>query len=111
MNTDHLQQIIDNYISRFEEFNGPVHMEYYKWQIINKFRGLMDEAISASDEEFPAKLYAVKKLTLNIIDSYTQPLNGLVEFSKREPETVRAMLTNLLENSRADGKEIKVKLS
>lgn len=28
MNQQHLQQIIDNYIARFEVLNGPVHMEY-----------------------------------------------------------------------------------
>lgn len=96
MNYQHLQEIIDHYIDLFPETNGPVHMEYYKWRVIYRFRSMMDETLAASDEDFPAKLYSVKKLTANLIDSYTQPLNGLVEFSKKEPATVRAMLTDLL---------------
>lgn len=101
MNTEHLSQIINNYLARFEELNGPVHMEYYKWQIAHDFKRLMDEAIAAPNEEFPAKLYAVKKLTQNIIDSYTQPFNGLVEFSKKEPDTVREMFVELFQTEKA----------
>lgn len=96
MNTQHLQQIIDNYLGRFEELNDPVHMEYYKWQIAFRFKKLMDEALETSAEAFPGKLYEVKKLTENMIDSYTQPFNGLVEFArKNESETVRQMFRDL----------------
>lgn len=104
MNYQHLQEIIDHYIDLFPETNGPVHMEYYKWQIIYRFRPMMDEALTASDAEFPGKLYAIKKLTANLIDSYTQPLNGLVEFSKKEPATVRAMFSTLFQATEADVK-------
>ena len=79
MNTLHLQQIIDHYLDRFDELNGPVHEEYYKWQIAFQFKKMMDDALEASDEELSDKLYEVKKLTWNLIDSYTQPFNGLVE--------------------------------
>ena len=102
MNAARLQQIINNYIARFEELNAPGHTEYYKWLIIRRFRAMMDEALSAPDDAFPAKLYAVKKLTLNLIDSYTQPLNGLVEFAKKEPATVRGMFAELLRAAEAD---------
>ena len=95
MNILHLQQIIDHYITRFAELNGPGNDEYYKWQIIQRFRPMMDEALAATDAGFPDKLYAIKKLTSNLIDSFTQPLNGLVEFSKREPATVRQMFIEL----------------
>lgn len=104
MNYQHLQEIIDHYIDLFPETNGPIHMEYYKWQIIFRFRPMMDEALAASDAEFPGKLYAVKKLTANVIDSYTQPLNGLVEFSKKEPATVRTMFSTLFQATEADVK-------
>ncbi len=104
MNYQHLQEIIDHYIDLFPETNGPIHMEYYKWQIIFRFRPMMDEALAASDAEFPGKLYAVKKLTANVVDSYTQPLNGLVEFSKKEPATVRTMFSRQFQATEADGK-------
>ncbi len=105
MNRKHLQQIIDHYLSRFEELNGPVHMEYYKWQIAYRFKTLMDEALNGPIEEFPARLNVVKTLTENLIDSYTQPFNGLVEFSKIEPETVREMFRKLLRVAEAETEE------
>lgn len=104
MNYQHLQEIIERYIDLFPVTNGPVHMEYYKWQIIYRFRPMMDEALAASDADFPGKLYAVKKLTANVIDSYTQPLNGLVEFSKKEPAAVRTMFSTLFREAEADVK-------
>ena len=102
MNTQHLQQIIDHYINRFAELNGPGNEEYYKWQIVQRFRPMMDEALAAADVDFPEKLYAVKKLTSNLIDSYTQPFNGLVEFSKKEPTTVREMFVELFKAAKVD---------
>lgn len=36
-----------------------------------------------------------------MIDSYTQPFNGLVEFSKKEPETVRKMFLDLFQTAEA----------
>ena len=75
MNLQNLQEIFDHYIDFFPGSNGPAHMEYYKWQIIHRFRPMMDDALSATDDELPAKLYAVKKLTKNVIDNFTQPLN------------------------------------
>lgn len=102
MNQGHLQQIIDHYIERFDELNGPGHWEYYKWCVIQRFRPMLDEALAAPDDAFPAKLYAIKKFTANLIDNYTQPLNGLVEFAKKDPEAVRAMFTRLLHAAEAD---------
>ena len=102
MNTEHLKHIIDNYLSRFEELNGPVHREYDKWQVAFHFKGLMDEALASTAEVLPSKLYEVKKLTQNLIDNYTQPFNGLAEFAKEEPETVRAMFIDLFKASEAD---------
>ncbi len=102
MNYNHLQQIMNHYIAFFPESNGPAHTEYYKWQIIQRFRPAMDEALAATDAEFPTKLAAVKKLTRNLIDSYTQPLNGLVMFSRDEPATVRGMFTSLFQAAEKD---------
>lgn len=101
MNKEHLKQIINNYLDKFEDINGPVHIEYYKWQIANQFRTLMDDALNASNDEFSEKLYLAKKLTRNMIDSYTQPFNGLVEFSKceNEAETVRNMFIELFQTA------------
>ena len=87
MNDNHLQQIFKNYIDQFERINGTDHQEYYKWQIIKQFRNEMDAALSAPADEFSGKLYEVKKLTYNLIDSYTQPFHGLVKRARnRAPD-------------------------
>ena len=95
MNTTHFNQIVKHYIERFEYLNDNEHWEYYKWQICGQFRSVMDAALSASAEAFPDALYEAKKLSKNLIDSVTQPFAGLVEFAKREPETVRRMFLDL----------------
>ena len=95
MNTTNFQQIVNHYIGKFEITNGPKHQEYYKWQIAKAFRPMMDEALSSSDDELPAKLYAVKKRTRNVIDNYTQPFHGLCKFAEKEPGTIRQMFLDL----------------
>ncbi len=95
MNKDHLLQIFTNYINSFEIINNSDHQEYYKWQIIKRFHDEMDKALDAPDNEFPSKLLALKKLTENLIDSYTQPFYGLVRFAEKEPDTVRQMFRML----------------
>ncbi len=106
MNNNHLQQIFSNYIERFEELNNNDHQEYYKWQVAIKFKSMMDDALSSSSDDFADKLLNVKKLSSNIIDSYTQPFYGLVRFAQEEPETVREMFKTLFSD---DNNDIKVK--
>ncbi|MBQ7541607.1 MAG: hypothetical protein IJT44_04880 [Clostridia bacterium] len=95
MNGTHFNQIVAHYIEKFEYINNKDYREYYKWEIAGRFRAMMDAALSASDEDLPKALSAAKKLSENLIDNYTQPFGGLVEFSKREPETVRRMFSDL----------------
>ena len=95
MNENRVYQLFDNYIKKFEIINTK-HEEYYKWQIAKSFKPMMDIALGTSTEEFATRLYDVKRLTANLIDSYTTPLNGLCVFAKSEPETVRTMFKELL---------------
>ena len=94
MNSNNLKKIFNNYIEKFD-FITYDREEIYKWEIINDFKGLMDKALTVSDEEFPVKLNEAKKLTENLIDGYTTPFYGLVKFSEKEPETVRKMFLDL----------------
>ena len=105
MNTNNLNDIFSNYIKKFDDITYG-HEEIYKWEIIHEFKCLMDEALAASSEEFPAKLLGVKKLTENIIDSYTTPFYGLVKLSEKEPETVKNMFKSLYTD---DGGDINIK--
>ena len=102
MNTNHLSQIFTNYIEKFEYINNTEHHENYKWLAAKKFRELMDAALAANTDEFAALLYKAKVSTVNIIDSYITPFNGLVEFARREPKTVREMFLNLYADDGGD---------
>ena len=95
MNENRLNQIFSHYIDQFERINTPGNGEYYKWQIIKRFHNEMNDALAATAEKFPSMLYSLKKLSDNLIDSYTQPFNGLVKFAEKEPETVRQMFLDL----------------
>ncbi|RHU37224.1 hypothetical protein DXD54_08515 [Clostridium sp. TM06-18] len=95
MNDIHMQQILKHYIDDFEKLNDPEHMEYYKWQIVKKFRPMMDEALETDGSEFAEKLMEVKKITSNLVDSYTQPFYGLVKFAEKEPDIVKKMFREL----------------
>ena len=111
MNDIHMQQIFKHYIDNFEKLNNSEHMEYYKWQIAKKFRGMMDEVLESDDASFPDKLMEVKKITLNLVDSYTQPFYGLVKFSEKEPDTVRRMFQDLFAVSAGTMKEKQIAVS
>ena len=106
MNDAHMQQIFKHYIDDFEKLNDPEHREYYKWQIVKKFRPMMEEALESTDSEISAKLYEIKKMTSNLVDNYTQPFHGLVKFAEQEPDTVRQMFLELFAAS-AEGLEQK----
>lgn len=107
MNKNRLREIINSYIINFEMINDKDHEEYYKWQICHEFRTRMDEALAATKEEFAGALAKARNCTENLIDSYTQPFNGLVQFAKEEPETVQQMFRDLYSD---DGGDIKVQM-
>ena len=102
MNKNNLYQIFQGYVDKFDYFNDESHTEYYKWQICHEFPILMKKALESQEEDFSKALYEVKKGTYNIIDSYTTPFNGLVELSRKEPETVRKMFIDLYQEDGGD---------
>ena len=102
MNENNVLQIFARYIEKFEWLNNDEHEEYYKWPIAEKFHDEMDRALSAPDSDFAARLLEVKKLSSNLIDSYTQPFYGLTEIAKKDQKTVREMFLSLYEDDRDD---------
>lgn len=100
MNRKSLNQLFDAYIQHFEILNDRTNDESYKWGAIVDFQKVFD--LTVSDDALPGMLKEAKEATANLIDSYTQPFSGLVELAKREPVTVRAMLTALLEDDGGD---------
>lgn len=100
MNRKKLNQIFDAYIEQFEVLNDNQNDENYKWNAIVEFQKAFD--LSVSDDAIAGMLKEARDATHNIIDNYTQPFYGLVELAKKEPETVRSMLTALLEDDGGD---------
>ena len=105
MNENHLHQIFENYINRFEEFNSTDRneiSEYYKWEIAAQFRGKMDDALNSKKEEFAKALYEVEKVTRDLADNYVQPFYGLVQLAHKQPETVKSMFQKLYADAGKD---------
>lgn len=102
MNKNNMHQVFANYIENFEVINNEDNEEYYKWQVCAKFKPLMDKALKSVPADFSAALLKVKECTENIIDSYTQPFYGLVEFARIEPETVQKMFVDLYSDDDGD---------
>ena len=101
MNNKNLDQLFQEYINHFEEYNT-IHHEYYKWQVCKEFPSLMKDALAASKEEFQTALKRVRKCSDNLIDSYTQPFGGLVDCAGYEPLTVRSILKDLYADDGGD---------
>lgn len=102
MNRENIQQVISHYIENFDRINSKDNNETYKWKIAKDFRGLMDEALAADEKDFADILYKAKAATQNLIDSYTQPFHGLVEYARREPATVKQMFLDLYADDGGD---------
>lgn len=105
MNEKNLQQILENYVNNFEDFNSKIPgkpTEYEKWEIAGEFKNKMNLALKTTDENLPTELYKIKKITSDFIDSYTQPFYGLVQFAKKDPKTVRRMFQELYEDDGGD---------
>ena len=110
MNDNSLHQIFLHYTENIESLTSR-HLEYYKWQICEKFPCLMKKALDADKEEFATALSAVKKCTENLIDSYTQPMAGLVDIARcnggEDAMTVQKILKDLYTD---DGGDLRIRM-
>lgn len=53
MNNEHLQDILNHYIDKFELINDSENREYYKWHIANRFHDEMDKALGLKQRNYP----------------------------------------------------------
>ncbi len=97
MNTKNLHLIFDHYIDKFETLDEE---ESYKWEAVHDFQETFD--LEASD--FAKMLEETRKVTRNLIDSYMQPLKGLVTMAEKcdEAETIREMFRKLFVDDQND---------
>ena len=103
MNRTNLQSIFKKYIDNFEILNNEKNDETYKWEIAQEFQYFDVDA-----EDFAEMLTHMWKVSANLIDSSQQlPFYALVDYARREPETVREMFRKLFdeENLTDDAKQ------
>lgn len=93
MNRTNLQSIFKKYIDNFEILNNEKNDETYKWEIAQEFQYFDVDA-----EDFAEMLSHMWKVSANLIDSSQQlPFYALVDYARREPETVREMFRKLFD--------------
>lgn len=91
MNRTNLQSIFRKYIDNFELLNNKQNNETYKWEIAQEFQNFDIDA-----EDFAEMLAHMWKASSNIIDSSQQlPFYAMVDYARKEPETVREMFRKL----------------
>ena len=98
MNQKNLQVIFKKYIDNFEKINSVENDENYKWEIAQKFQEFDVDA-----PDFADMLLRMLKISENLIDSSQQlPFYALVDYARKEPETVREMFRALFANEYLD---------
>lgn len=99
MNEDHLQQIFENYINRFEEFNSEDRKkpsEYYKWEITISFKKIMDRALNGKAEDFASELDEIKRATSDFIDNKNKwPLAGMRRVAEKKGGAIQELFRAL----------------
>lgn len=98
MNKEKLNVIFNKYIEKFDIINDKnTNNETYKWEIANKFQSFNVDA-----ENFADMLGQMLKISSNLIDSSQQlPFYALVQYARKEPETVREMFKKLYADENA----------
>lgn len=98
MNRTNLQVIFKKYIDNFEILNNKENDETYKWEIAEEF-----QTFDVDAEDFAEMLSRLWKASSNLIDSSQQlPFYALVDYARKEPETVREMFRNLYADEHLD---------
>lgn len=98
MNKTNLQVILKKYIDNFEILNNSENDETYKWEIAQKFQEFDVDA-----DDFAEMLSRMLKISDNLIDSSQQlPFYALVDYARKEPETVREMFRRLYADENLD---------
>lgn len=99
MNKEKMNVIFNKYIEKFDIINDKnTNNETYKWEIANKFQSFNVDA-----ENFADMLGQMLKISSNLIDSSQQlPFYALVQYARKEPETVREMFKKLYADENAD---------
>ena len=98
MNKNNIQAIFKKYIDNFEILNNEKNDETYKWEIAQEFQNFDVEVA-----DFAEMLGHMWKVSDNLIDNSQQlPFYALVDYARKEPETVREMFRKLYAEEKID---------
>lgn len=98
MNKNNIKSIFKKYIENFEVLNNEKNDEIYKWEIAQEF-----QSFDVNSPDFAEMLNHMWRATDNLIDSSQQlPFYALVDYARKEPETVREMFRKLYAKEHMD---------
>ena len=98
MNKNNIKSIFKKYIENFEVLNNEKNDEIYKWEIAQEF-----QSFDVNSPDFAEMLNHMWRATDNLIDSSQQlPFYALVDYARKEPETVRVMFRKLYAKEHMD---------
>ncbi len=95
MNQKNLNQIFDEYIKQFSIINNETNAEYKKWQTAFQFPVLMKNALAKEGPEFVAGLEIARSAAGTLIDDRMQSMKGMVQLSRKLPNTVKELFLEL----------------
>lgn len=99
MNDANLHQLLNNYLAKFDEIYNEENNEGYKWEAVAHFQKYWD----IDSPEFGNMFKEAVSKTSNLVNNrIVQPTGGIVELCKHEPDTVRGIFEELLEDDGGD---------
>ena len=86
MNKDNLEQLIHNYMEKYDLLNDAEHDEIYKWNAVNHFQKYWD----LDTDEFGEMFKQAMEKSFNLINNgIVQPTSGIVFLCKQDKKTER----------------------
>lgn len=93
MNIQNLNEIIERYSDRLEEFNNAEHDEIFKWEAVGKFQKICND----NSLPFCEKLsLALSKCSLLLNDGQVAPASGVIKLLEHEPLELQRLFEEVL---------------
>ena len=106
MNKDNLEQLIHNYMEKYDLLNDAEHDEIYKWKAVNHFQKYWD----LDTDEFGEMFKQAMEKSFNLINNgIVQPTSGIVFLCKQDKKTEREVQEEFRKLLAPDEGNIKVR--
>lgn len=106
MNKDNLEQLIHDYMEKYDLLNDAEHDEIYKWNAVNHFQKYWD----LDTDEFGEMFKQAMEKSFNLINNgIVQPTSGIVFLCKQDKKTEREVQEEFRKLLAPDEGNIKVR--